>query len=35
MLEFNYYRAVSDSEVAIAGFKILMVAASPMEGLRQ
>ena len=35
MLEFNYYRAVFDSEIAIAGFKILMVTTSPVEGLHQ
>ena len=35
MLEFNYYRAVFNSEIAIAGFKILMVTTSPLEGLRQ
>ena len=35
MLEFNYYRAVFDSEIAIAGFKILMVTIIPVEGLRQ
>ncbi len=35
ILEFNYYREVFDSEIAIAGFKILMVTASRVERLRQ
>ena len=35
MLEFNYYRAVIDSEIAIAGIKTLMITTSPVEGLHQ
>ena len=35
MLEFNYYRAVFDSEIAIAGFKNFLVTTSPVEELRQ
>ena len=35
MLEFNCYRAVFNSEIAIASFKILMVTIIPVEGLRQ
>ena len=35
MLEFNYYRAVFDSEIANVDLKILMVTTSPVEGLHQ
>ncbi len=35
MLEFNCYGAVFNSEIAIVGFKILMVTTSPVEGLHQ
>ena len=35
MLEFNYYRAVFDSEIAIVGVKILMVTTSAVEVLHQ
>ena len=35
MLEFNYYRAVFDSEIANVDLKILMVTTSLVAGLRQ
>ena len=35
ILEFNYYRAVFDSEIANVDLKILMVTTSPVEGLHQ
>ena len=35
MLEFNFYGAVFDSEIAIVDFKIFMVTTSTVEGLHQ